>query len=715
PTLARLVEAAQAERAGRSLVIRPVQAYPGSASVVVTLAAGFPSAEGPNRTKAPHQIATFKTYAPLARTDVECPGGCRPSTPMYLEFNNPLDEDGFEPKLVTITPAIDDVEVSVQGNRLELAGATQARTTYKIVVAKVLRDRFGQELAQPTEATVVVGEALPSLLAPTDMVVLEATPKPTISVYSTNEAELAVKLYAVTPADYPAYQRYRDGRGDVEAKRPPVPGRKVFDQRIKPTGAPDQLVETVLDLSSALPGGLGHAILIVDPPREESAERRRYMEHVSWIQSTKLAINAQVDRDQIIALVSELGTGKPLPGIALQVVPMGLGGTSDARGVATIALGTSSPSDPLLVARRGADAVFVQGDGSWFRFRYPKEPTWYVVDDRQLYKPGEQVTLKGLVRATDRNEGGDLGAIGGLVRQVRYTVYDAEDVKLAGGAVAISPRGSFDVRFTLPTTPNLGAARVAFETTANGEALDFDHTIQIEEFRTPEFAVSAHASEGPFIVGGSGELVVEAKYFAGGPLAGADTTWRLTTSPATYAPPGHEGFTFGRWTPWWMHESSSGDRGHPLTFTSKTDGGGAHDLHVDFRSMKPAMPMAVSATASVMDVNRQAWTSSAHLLVHPAARYVGVKAAAKPYVEAGTPYALDVIGVDLDGKPAVGAKISVVASRLERSKDPKARPGNAVVEVDPETCAAHGDEGRRPLHVRREGRRHVSRARDDHR
>ena len=74
--------------------------------------------------------------------------------------------------------------------------------------------------------------------------------------------------------------------------------------------------------------------------------------------------------------------------------------------------------------------------------------------------------------------------------------------------------------------------------------------------------------------------------------------------------------------------------------------------------------MLVSASAAVTDVNRQQYSASTSLLVHPADRYVGLRAR-RTFVEKGQPFDLDVIGVDLDGKAAVGAAIDVRAVRVD--------------------------------------------------
>ena len=47
-------------------------------------------------------------------------------------------------------------------------------------------------------------------------------------------------------------------------------------------------------------------------------------------------------------------------------------------------------------------------------------------------------------------------------------------------------------------------------------------------------------------------------------------------------------------------------------------------------------PVSILANATVMDVNRQAWSSSTSLLVHPANLYIGLRSD-RYFVERGTP------------------------------------------------------------------------------
>ena len=102
----------------------------------------------------------------------------------------------------------------------------------------------------------------------------------------------------------------------------------------------------------------------------------------------------------------------------------------------------------------------------------------------------------------------------------------------------------------------------------------------------------------------------------------------------------------------------------PVTFTGRTDASGKHQLRIDFESVGPPAPASVVAQATVMDINRQAWTAETDLLVHPAALYVGLRSP-RLFVEPGQPLNVDAIVVDLDGTAQAGRQVSVKAVRLE--------------------------------------------------
>ena len=87
-------------------------------------------------------------------------------------------------------------------------------------------------------------------------------------------------------------------------------------------------------------------------------------------------------------------------------------------------------------------------------------------------------------------------------------------------------------------------------------------------------------------------------------------------------------------------------------------------LRMDFVSVDPPRPIDVTAEASVTDVNRQAWTATTTLLVHPADLYVGIRSP-RTFVQKGEPLIVQSIVTDLDGKAIAGREIRMRAVLLD--------------------------------------------------
>jgi uncharacterized protein YfaS (alpha-2-macroglobulin family) len=685
-SLTTRVEALGAERAGRWLVVRAAQPMPLDSKIVVEVPAGAPSAEGPNKTTQP-QSFWFPTYPPLAITRTSCTDEpCAPQQALRIDFTNELDPDAFDPKLVTVTPAIPDAEIEPSSDGILIRGTTVARTKYTVAIAKGLVDRFGQTLGKPESRTLSIGDARESFIGANGFIVLDpAAAKPTIAVYTTSYPELKVRLYRVSPADFAGYSAFYNERWSRRTNAKPrarAPGKLVSDSIVKTTAGTGP-VETRIDLAAALGGTRGHVLAVVEPHPWDTAKRRNREppRSISWVQVTRVAVDAHVDDQDLVAYTTDLATGAPLGGVELELRPAGKKITTDAHGLATLALPPGNQEvDTYLVARNGEDVTILDG-GDWRKQPGERDLVWYVTDDRGTYRPGETVSIKGWLRGRDHTKGGDLGLPG--IQRIKYTALDSERVKLADGTVTVDALGGFDLTLVLPKTPNLGYSRVSFVAPGQPYDHEYEHGFEIQEFRRPEFEVSATASPGPFFVGGSADVTVSAKYYSGGPLAGAKTDWSVGASETTFVPPNRTDYTFGGVsTPWTASRYRRRERYPSLAAT--TDGSGAHALHLDFLSAKPSVPMAVIAQVDVEDVNRQRWSSGATFVVHPASVYVGIKAK-KPFVSKGTPIEVELIGVDLDGKTVAGSKVEVEAVRLEWKYT---RGDYEETEVDPQSCKA---------------------------
>lgn len=691
------------------------QPLPAGTSFTVTVAAGAPSAEGPRPT-AEAQKFTFKTYDALQLAEARCGwgDGCRPFTPFQFQFNNPLDAKVFQQSQVKVSPAIEGMKVAVYGNMLQISGATKGRTSYTVTIDAGLRDAFGQTLGRAVTRSFTVGEAYPMLSANGNgYVVLDPNGPPRFSIYTINQPSVKVRLFTVTVEQWRAYQQFIQTRGQRPQSQTP-PGELVKSQTVAINGQADEMTETAIDLSPALKNNLGHVILTIEP----TVKRRDWeQEIVLWVQATQIGLDAFADQTDLVAWATSLKDGKPIASAQVELVG-GVGAESGSQAkAATAADGLvkltlpASGSQKMLVARQGEDVAFLpespywweDAQSAWNRRSVQDSLRWHVFDDRAMYRPSEEVHVKGWVRRIGAGKLGDVG-LAPEARTVSYVLRDSRNNEVLKGSMRVNALGGFDAAFKLPATMNLGYANLVL--TADGVSQNIpgnatNHMLQVQEFRRPEYEVKIMASNGPHLVKGFATVTTAANYYAGGALSNAETQWTVTATPTNYTPPNRGDFNFGTWTPWWWDRPYEGG-GNSQNFAGRTDAAGKHNLRIDFDSVSPIRATSITAQATVQDVNRQAIAGSTSFIVHPSELYVGIRSP-RMFVQKGEPLVVETIATDIDGKLIVGREIRMRAVLIdwnfengewkEREINPQdcnVRSGN-----NPAQCSFRTDEGGR--------------------
>jgi alpha-2-macroglobulin len=142
-----------------------------------------------------------------------------------------------------------------------------------------------------------------------------------------------------------------------------------------------------------------------------------------------------------------------------------------------------------------------------------------IVTDRNLYRPGQAVKIKGIIR--DAN--GTALAIPES-GEVSWQVAAGDEKRIVKeGTVTLSPVGTWETSWEVPQNVRTGHYQIRCK--IGKEAYAGMADVDIEEYRVPLFSVIAEAANE---VGPIAHLRISSAYFHGAPNAGAHVHWKAT-------------------------------------------------------------------------------------------------------------------------------------------------------------------------------------------
>jgi alpha-2-macroglobulin len=665
------------------IAFRAVDILPGDSKIEVLFDKNLPSAEGNLTTTSP-QTYTFNTFGDLRITKTYCSYESNPNClwadDLNIQFNNKLyDREVIDASQIKVEPAIENLKIGVSGNTLEISGYKKSRTKYKVTIPKTLKDEFGQTLTKNVVVRFETDADEPNIYTSVgEFVTLDPNYKPEYFIYSENYSNLNVKLFAAEPEDFKLFNDYK--RSSDKANVPAI-GKLIFDKQIKIKSKPDEIAATEIELNPAFINGVGHAVVVVTAIGQDPI--------VEWIQRTNIGLTALSDYEKLSVFASDLQNGKPLGNVKISL-PNGETGSTSENGIGELNLPEKNKFvGDWIVAKQGNDSTILRETDYWRSSEaWIKEPKndelrWFVFNDRNMYRPEETVSIKGYIRKITGGKFADVGELANSVNSLSYVLSDSRGNEIAKGSPNINAFGAFDFQIKLPKNINLGSQSLRFMTDSKLENNGFTHNFQVQEFRRPEFEVNTKVeTSAPFFVGESAEVSVEAKYYSGGFLSDAETTWNVTATAANYTPPNRDDFTFGKFVPWWKDSGSDDDEQTEQKIAGKTDKDGKHQINLEFISANLARPYTLKAEANVQDVNRQTFAALSNLLVHPSTLYVGIRTP-KTFVKQGEKLQIETITTDIDGKAVADSNVSIIA---ELNDWQKIKGEWQSVVVDTQTC-----------------------------
>ena len=401
---------------------------------------------------------------------------------------------------------------------------------------------------------------------------------------------------------------------------------------------PDQWAERAVPVPRLPPG------VYLISARGQGAEKR------TWLNMTSVALLAKRSRQETLVSATDADTGAPLPHLALTVYnghgPVGRVVTG-ADGVCRFPIQTPDP-------------IWVYGE-------YQKSPAFalaslppapdpysvYLVTDRPIYRPGQTVQYKAVIRTrTPAPVPGGVALRPLASAPVSVEIRDATDALLFRQTMATNANGSLAGSFALAAEPALGHWQIVI---ARGDSRYYG-AFDVQAYRKPEMAVTVAFGQPHYLGGTKIPADIKARYYFGQPVAHA---------PVTY------------------HIEFNGDDAEPAF-----DGSGTTDaegrLHLDIATQRRTSDRTLSVTATVSDLSRRTQAGTGDALVAAGEFHLSLETDKSVY-RTGEPAVVTVHSEDYDSQP-VSARVKV--RLIETKYDRLHRPYDAVTAREVQTSAA---------------------------
>jgi uncharacterized protein YfaS (alpha-2-macroglobulin family) len=429
----------------------------------------------------------------------------------------------------------------------------------------------------------------------------------------------------------------------------------------QPTAEP---AETVTLTGGALPAGV--YLLTADTP-ETSELGRNDQRHFMVVGTANLTLkNSQ---REALVWATDVNTGQPLPNVMISLYGAGntpIAQATDESGLAHFEISRSpDESRPLAaVLNDGTNfgvvtSVWTEGIDLW-RFDIPYSsytPRYktYLYTDRPVYRPGQTVYYRGIVRLNN-----DLvytlpdfttlpirvnDSFGNVVMETEATVNEfgsfSGEIQLSDGA----PLGGYTLEARPPSS-----SRFYPETMS----IYFD----VAEYRLPEYQVNLTAENPEVLQGEEIRVAVNASYFFGGAVQNAAVDYSVTSASYTFDHTGDGRYTFSNTYEEENDEPYFGFMEQISSGTGTTDANGQFVIEIPAELLNENTSATWQFEASVRDDSGQTISGRASVIVHRGLVYVGV--APENYVgTAGLASTVNLTAVDWNSDGISGQSIDV--------------------------------------------------------
>ncbi len=586
----------------------------------------------------------FFTYRPFRFEGANIPeGGLRSrSEGLTLYFGAPpkIPKGTNLTELLVLSPHDESFGAVIEENTIHIYGGFEAGQTYTVTLPASLSDEWGQTLGQDIQFTFREPDANPSLDYGSYVQELFTRPgDPVLSVRAVNIQTITLSHSALTlddflrlGSDYTYRQNFIPPEIETRTLRPNLPRNL------------NQPVEFALSEAPLTPG---FYLVEIDSPDISPHDQNRRL-----LVSSNVNVTVKASATEVLVWAVNLDSRQPVSFATASVYDEKgeriAGGETDADGLWHGEIPAGSSARMVVIGNPGEE-TFGVGSPNWnlgispwdFDLRFDLSGPrimGYLYTDRPVYRPGDVVSFRGILRSHDDGRYSDAG-----LHQISLRLSDPNGT-MEERTAELSAFGTFNGQFTLPKNAIPGSYNISINLGENRWAEGGDVYFAVADYRKPEINLTAQLQPDPARSGEPLTGLVRAEYFFGAPVADLPFQWSLYSQTDYFSIPS---FNTGIFSSDWLSldqrfgvNSQSGE--------GRTDADGRFVIPLEDIEVNDTTELTLEVTAT--ESGGFPVSARATLTVHPDSFYIGVR----PQVwlgQAGSPLNFNLLSVDWEQNP----------------------------------------------------------------
>jgi alpha-2-macroglobulin len=646
------------------MIVTPVDPLEANQDWRLEIAAGLKSVSGNQKIGEPKTIP-IGVVPPFTIKSLTGTNYIHSGRAIRVEFTRSLAGDiltSTARRFFWVEPTVQNLRYEVDGTELDVFADFALGQPYRLIIGPDVVDEYGAPYSGDQSRIVQFSPVKPRVYLPVVAGDQFRGGAREFEALSVNVRRLHVKALLLDPASGPAarsafvaYEHNDKGTEDEPNQRIPegkLSGKPIFDRTIElKDAAVDKRVRTQIDWNQIVGVDRGGMVLLTIEGDPNPAAGKEKVGAQALIQLTDIGALWARQFGRLRFSVFSLASGLPSPSAGIRLLDANFKEigkvSSDETGTATIPFvpeiqwAVITEQNDAYTLRLGEEAPKLRPDSAIGFYNWDERSplvnaSCFVFTDRPLYRPGETVHIKGLVR--DLKPSGLVPADG---LKGKIIVTGPEEQTAYSTDITTDADGEFETDIPLNDT-SVGRNRLSVRfPDENSAALRAEAEFEVANYEPNAFELNVAMPE-QLSPGTEARAEVTAKYLFGAALTQARVRWTLQAAPTFVSVADFPDYTFS------LPEEQ--------TKTTTVTGSASYD-GVNPVIIQPAMaapngrPIRGVLTVEMTDVNQQTVTVSHTFVKAPAAFYIGISGPESSVVHSGVPLPIQCIAVNPDGDP----------------------------------------------------------------